>query len=180
LSYPVDVEIRDLIGGPTLRNRPNLGSDELLDNVAASKYSAGEVKSIFAISDPHCPMVEFSSSYSSQGFDRARQRASWSFVARNLRHVNLDVEPVRVPIISQVDLAAGSDLNSRNPLSGVPSSGVESAACMLSFVIFPVVDFDDVGNNDQFEKSGKSINTEGTTKSFHDPNELRHLKEGCR
>jgi hypothetical protein len=125
-------------------------------------------------------MVEFSSSYSSQGFDRARQRASWSFVARNLRHVNLDVEPVRVPIISQVGLAVGSDLNSRNPLSGVLSSGVESAACMLSFVILPVVDFDDVGNNDQFEKSGESIDAEGITKSFHDPNELRHLEEGCR
>jgi hypothetical protein len=138
----------------------------------ASKYSAGEVKIIFAISNPHCPMIELNSIHSSKGFNRAGQRASWSFVARNIRHVNLHVEPVRVPIIGQVGLAAGSDLNSRNPFSGVLASGVESAACMLSFVILPVVDFDDVGNNDQFKKSGESIDAEVTTESFHDPHKL--------
>jgi hypothetical protein len=138
----------------------------------ASKYSAGEVKGTFAIYNPHCPMIELSSIHSSQGFDRAGQRASRSFVARNIRHVNLHVEPIRVPIIGQVGLAAGSNLNSRNPFSGVLSPGVESAACMLSFVILPVVDFDDVGNNDQFKKSGESIDAEVTTKGFHDPNKL--------
>jgi hypothetical protein len=70
-------------------------------------------------------------------------------------------------------------LNSRIPLSGILPSGIESAACVLSFVKVPVIDLDDVGNNDQFEESGESIDAEGTTKSFHDPNELRHLKEGC-
>jgi hypothetical protein len=117
-------------------------------------------------------MVEFGSIDNSQGCDRARQRASWSFIARNLKHADLHVEPVRVPIIGQVGLAAGSDLNSRNPLLGVLVSSVESAACMLSFVILPVVDFDDVGNDDQFEKSGESINAEITTEGFHDPNKL--------
>jgi hypothetical protein len=125
-------------------------------------------------------MVEFSSIYSSQGFDRAGQRASWSFVTRNLRHVNLHVEPVRVPIIGQVGLAAGSDLNSRNPFLGVLSSGVESAACMLSFVIFPVVDFDDIGNNDQLKKSGKSIDAEVSSEGLHDPNKLGHLQKRRR
>jgi hypothetical protein len=37
---------------------------------------------------------------------------------------------------------------------------------MLSFVILPVVDFDDVGNNDQFKKSGESIDAEVTTEVF--------------
>jgi hypothetical protein len=63
-------------------------------------------------------------------------------------------------------------LNSRNPLSGVLSSGIESAASVLRFVKLPVVDLDDVGNNDQFKESGERIDTESTTKSFHDPNEL--------
>jgi hypothetical protein len=90
-SCLVNIEVHDLVGGPAMRN---LGSNELPNNVAASKYSAGEVKSIFAISNPHCPMVELSIIHSNQGFDRARQRASWSFVARNLRHVNLYVELV--------------------------------------------------------------------------------------
>jgi hypothetical protein len=82
--------------------------------------------------------------------------------------------------MSQVGLAAGSDLNSRNPFSGVLSSGVESAACMMSFVISPVVNFDDVGNNDPLEKSGESIDVKVTTKGFHDPNKLQHLKERRR
>jgi hypothetical protein len=72
----------------------------------------------------------------------------WSFVSRNLRHVNLHIEPVRVPVVGQVGLAAGSDLNSRDPSSGVLSSGVESTTRMLSFVKLPVVDFDNVGHND--------------------------------
>jgi hypothetical protein len=67
-----------------------------------------------------------------------------SFVSRNLRHVNLHIEPVRVPVIGHVGLAAGHDLNSRDPSSGVLSSGVESTTRMLSFV----VNFDNVGHND--------------------------------
>jgi hypothetical protein len=43
---------------------------------------------------------------------------------------------------------------------------------MLSFVILPVVDFDDVGNDDQFEKSGESVDAEITAEGFHDPNKL--------
>jgi hypothetical protein len=117
-------------------------------------------------------MIEFGNIHRSQGCDRAGQRASWSFIARNLGHDDLHVEPVRVPIIGQVGLAAESDLNSRNPFSGVLVSGVESAACMLSFIILPVVEFDDVGNDYQFEKSGESVDVEITTEGFHDPNKL--------
>jgi hypothetical protein len=117
-------------------------------------------------------MVEIGNIHCGQGRDRTRQGASRSFVAWNFGHVNLDIEPVRVTIISQVGLAAGSDLNSRNPLSSVLSSGIESTACVLSFVKLPVVDLDDVGNNDQLEESGESIDAESTTKSLHDPNEL--------
>jgi hypothetical protein len=92
-------------------------------------------------------MVEFSSVHSSQGFDRTRQRMGWSFVSRNPRHVNLHIEPVRVTVVSQVGLAAGRDLNSRDPSTDVLSSGVESTTRMLSFVKLPVVDFDNVGHN---------------------------------
>jgi hypothetical protein len=82
--------------------------------------------------------------------------------------VDLHVEPVRIPVISKVGLAAGSDLNSRNPFLGVLASGVEGAACMLSFLELPVVDLDDIGDDDQFEKSGESINTKITAKGLHD------------
>jgi hypothetical protein len=117
-------------------------------------------------------MVEIGNIHCGQRRDRARQGTSRSFVAWNFGHVNLDIKPVRVPIITQVGLAAGSDLNSRNPLPGVLSLGVESTACMLSFVKLPVVDLDDVRNNDQFEEPSESIDAESTTKSLHDPNEL--------
>jgi hypothetical protein len=117
-------------------------------------------------------MSELGSIHSSQGCDRAGQRVSWSFIARNFRHVDLHVEPVRIPIISEVGLAAGSDLNSRIPFSGVLASSVEGAACVLSFVELPVVDLDDIGNDDQFEKSGESVNAKITAEGFHDPNKL--------
>jgi hypothetical protein len=93
-------------------------------------------------------MVIFHSVHSSQGFDRRGQRMDQSFVSRNLRHVSLDIKPVRAPVVSQVGLAAGRDLNSRNPSSGVLSSGVESTTCIVSFVELPVVDFDNVWHND--------------------------------
>jgi hypothetical protein len=82
-------------------------------------------------------MVKFSSVHSSQGFDRRRQRMGRSFVSRNLRHINLDIETVRAPVVSQVGLAAGRDLNSRDPSSGVLLSGVESTTRMVSFVKCP-------------------------------------------
>jgi hypothetical protein len=115
-------------------------------------------------------MIEFGSVHSSQGCDRAGQGVSWSFIARNFRHVDLHVEPVRIPVISKVGLATGRDLNSRNPFSGVLASGVEGAACMLSFVELPVVDPDDIGDDDQFEKFGKSVDAKITTEGLHDPN----------
>jgi hypothetical protein len=71
----------------------------------ASKDSAGEVKCVFAAPDPNCPMVIFRSVHSSQGFDRRGQRMGRSFVSRNLRHVSLDIKPVRAPVVSQVGLA---------------------------------------------------------------------------
>jgi hypothetical protein len=125
-----------------------LGSNELFNNIAASKDSAGEVKCIFTTFDPNCPMLEFRSVHNSQGFDGTGQRMGWSFVSRNLRHVSLDIKPVRAPIVSQVGFAAGRDLNSRDPSSGVLSSGVESTTRIVSFVELPVVDFDNVGHND--------------------------------
>jgi hypothetical protein len=88
-------------------------------------------------------MVEIGNIHCGQGRNRTRQGASRSF-----RHVNLDIELVRVQIITQVGLATGGDLNSRNPLSGILSSGIESTSCVLSFVKLPVADLDDVGNND--------------------------------
>jgi hypothetical protein len=43
---------------------------------------------------------------------------------------------------------------------------------MLSFVELPIVDLDNIGNDDQFEESGEGINAKVTTKGLHDPNKL--------
>jgi hypothetical protein len=97
---------------------------------------------------------------------------SWSFVVRNFRHVDPHVKPIRIPVISKVGLATRSDLNSCNPFSSVLASSVESAACMLSFVELPIVDLDNIGNDDQFEESGESVNAKIAAKGLHDPNKL--------
>jgi hypothetical protein len=41
---------------------------------------------------------------------------SWSFIPRNRRHVNFDIEPVRAPVFGEDGFAAGRDLNSHNSL----------------------------------------------------------------
>jgi hypothetical protein len=138
------------------------------------------VKSTFTISDPYCPMIELGSIHSSQGCNRAGQGISWSFITRNFRHVDLHVEPIRIPIISEVGLAAGSDLNSRNPFSGILAPGVKDAACVLSFVEFPVINFYDIRHDNQFKESCKSIDTKVTAESLHDPSKLRNFQERCR
>jgi hypothetical protein len=111
-------------------------------------------------------MIEFGSVHSSQGRDRAGQGVSWTLIARNFRHVDLQVKPVRIPVVGEIGLAAGSDMNSRNPFSGVLALGVEGTACVLSFVEFPIVDLDNIGNDDQFEESGKGVNAEVMAKVF--------------
>jgi hypothetical protein len=105
---------------------------------------------------------------------------SWTRIARDFGHVDLQIEPIRIPVVSEIGLAAGSKLDSCNPLSGVLVPGVEGAACVLSLVELPVTDLDNIGNNYQFVESGEGVNTEVTTKGLHDPNKLRHLKKRCR
>jgi hypothetical protein len=43
---------------------------------------------------------------------------------------------------------------------------------MLSFVELPIVDLDNIGNDDQFEESSEGVNAKVTAKGLHDPNEL--------
>jgi hypothetical protein len=76
---------------------------------------------------------------------------SWSFVARNRRHVHFDVEPVRTPVLCEVSLAAGRDLNSRDSLSRVLTTGVEGATRVMSFIILTIVDLYNVCHNNQLE-----------------------------
>jgi hypothetical protein len=138
------------------------------------------MKSTLAVSNPHCPVIEFGSVHRSQGRDRARQGVSWARVARNFGHVDLRIKPIRIPVVGEVGLAAWSDLDSCNPLSGVLVPAVEGAASVLSLVELPVADLDNVENNYQFVESGKGVNTEVTAKGFHDPNKLRQLKKRRR
>jgi hypothetical protein len=108
LSCPVDIEIHDLGGGPTTRNRPNSCSNEFLDDVADPKYSAGKVKSTLAVSNPHCSMIEFGSVHGSQRRNRAGQGVSWSLIARNFRHVDLQVKPVKIQSSVRLVLQQGA------------------------------------------------------------------------
>jgi hypothetical protein len=179
-SCPVDVEIYDLNGSPTAGNRPDPGSNELFNDVAAPKYSTGEMKSTPTVSNPHYPVIEFGSVHRSQGRDRAGKGVSWARVARNFRHIDLQTEPIRVPVVGEVGLAAGSNLDLSDPFSGVLAPGVEGAARMLSVVELPVTDLDNLGNNYQFVESDKGVNTEVTAEGFHDPNKFRHLKKRRR
>jgi hypothetical protein len=87
---------------------------------------------------------------------------------------------MRVPVVGEVGLAAGSNLNSSDPFSGVLAPGVEGATRMLSVIELPVAGLDNLGNNYQFIESSKGVDTEVTAEGLHDPNELRHLKKRRR
>jgi hypothetical protein len=76
---------------------------------------------------------------------------SWSFVARNRRRVHLDVELVQTPVLCEICLAAGSDLNLRDPFSRILSTGVEGAAHIVSLVKLTVVDLDNIWHNNQLK-----------------------------
>jgi hypothetical protein len=52
LCCPVDIEVHDFGRGPTIRNRLNSSSGELLDNVATTEDGAREVEHIFAVPVP--------------------------------------------------------------------------------------------------------------------------------
>jgi hypothetical protein len=67
---------------------------------------------------------------------------SWSFIARNHRHIHLDIELVRAPVLCEVCLVAEHDLNLHDSLSCVLSTGVKGAACVVSFVKLTIVDLD--------------------------------------
>jgi hypothetical protein len=87
---------------------------------------------------------------------------------------------MRDPIVGEVSLATGSNLNSGNSLSSVLTSRVESATRMLTMIELPVTTLDDLGDDHQFVESGEGINTGTAAEGLQNPNELRHLKERCR
>jgi hypothetical protein len=87
---------------------------------------------------------------------------------------------MRVPVIGEVRLVAGSNLNSGDPLSGVLTPGVEGATRMLSVIELPVAALNNFGGNHQFVESGKGVDTGVAAEGLHDPNEFRHLKKRLR
>jgi hypothetical protein len=93
-------------------------------------------------------------------------------VAGNFGHVDLQVEPMSVPVLGEVRLTAGSNLDSGDPLSGVLATGVEGTTRVLSVKELPIAALDDFGDNNQFIKSGKGDNAGIAAEGFHDPNEL--------
>jgi hypothetical protein len=87
---------------------------------------------------------------------------------------------MRPPIIGEVRLATGGNLDSGNSLSGILTSRVESATCMLTVVELPVITFDDLRYDHQFVESGEGTNTGIAAEGLQNPDELRHFKERCR
>jgi hypothetical protein len=60
------------------------------------------------------------------------------------------------------------------------STGVEGAACVVSFVKLTVVDLDNIWQNDQLKSLSENICPEITAESLHDPNELGYFQERVR
>jgi hypothetical protein len=87
---------------------------------------------------------------------------------------------MKVPVVGEVSLAAGSNLNSGDPLSGVLTPGVEGATHMLSVIELPVAALDNFGDNHQFIASSKGVDAGVAAEGLHDPNEFRHLKKRRR
>jgi hypothetical protein len=48
----------------------------------------------------------------------------------------------------------------------------------VSLVELTVIDFNNIWNNEQLKESGESISDKVAAEGLHDPNELRHFKEG--
>jgi hypothetical protein len=117
-------------------------------------------------------MIEFGSIHCGKGRNRARQGVSRAGVAENFQHVDLQVKPMRGPIFGEVSLAAGSNLNSGNPLSSVLLPGVEGATRMLSVVELPITGLDNLGNNHKFVEPGKGVDIEVAAEGLHDPNKF--------
>jgi hypothetical protein len=93
-------------------------------------------------------------------------------VAGNFGHVDLQIEPVRVPILGEVRLATGSNLDSGDPLSGILATGVERTTRVLSVIELASAALDNFGDNHQFVESGEGMDIEIATKGLHDPNEF--------
>jgi hypothetical protein len=93
-------------------------------------------------------------------------------VAGNFRHVDLQIKPMRVLVLGKIRLAAGSNLNSGDSLSGVLATGVEGATRMLGVIELPIAALDNFGDNHQFIESSKSVDAGVAAKGLHDPNEL--------
>jgi hypothetical protein len=79
---------------------------------------------------------------------------------------------MRVPVVGEVRLAVGSNLNSGDSLSGVLTAGVEGATRMLGVIELPVAALDNFGDNHQFIESGKGVDAGVAAEGLHDPNEL--------
>jgi hypothetical protein len=79
---------------------------------------------------------------------------------------------MRVPVLGEVRLAAGSNLDSGDPLSGVLATGVEGTTRVLSVIELPIATLDNFRDNHQFIESGKGGDAGVAVEGLHDPNEL--------
>jgi hypothetical protein len=76
-----------------MRNQSSLCSNELLNNITATKNLAGQVECAFAIPVSNYPMIVRSGASSGHYFNGRVERIGWSGVARDLRHVDLHIKP---------------------------------------------------------------------------------------
>jgi hypothetical protein len=60
------------------------------------------------------------------------------------------------------------------------STGVESAACIVSLIELTVIYLHDIWHDDQLKKSGESVSSNVAAEGFHDPNKLGHFQERGR
>jgi hypothetical protein len=79
---------------------------------------------------------------------------------------------MRVPVLREVRLATGSDLDSGDSLLGILATGVEGTTCVLGVIELSIAALDNFGDNHQFVESGKGMDTEIAAEGLHDPNEF--------
>jgi hypothetical protein len=58
------IEVHDFSWGPTIKNRPNSGSNEFFNDITTTKDSALKVEGIFTAPDPGFPRIELCSAHS--------------------------------------------------------------------------------------------------------------------
>jgi hypothetical protein len=121
--------------------------DIFFNNITTTKNSFGEIKAIFGTLEAADSTIECSSASNGHRSNRRIKRVHQTSVVRDLRHIDLHVEPIRSPIFKQIVVATGSKMNAGKILSGIFPSSVEGTTPVGSLIQLPIIKFDKIPLN---------------------------------